>query len=226
MLDSQTARWIFVYTIAALISGTAGFIASQNRKLPVSQITLTTVPETPPDQQWSIHLFTSPEKYQTNSENMVLITEQPGPFLDNQDQLPLTRYLCARKPDTWGVVDYRFPLDDSSHVRLAALFANLHVFLEYDPVARGELWIASETTGGQWQLVAALDSVNTETMIHDHIDVTQWVRGSKYLDVRYRVMAHRLMFHPTPNDPIGFAAAQSMRALDIDKYSMRLAVWR
>lgn len=224
MVDVRILRWGYLYAIAALISGLAGYYSWPPR-LVVSQITLASVPETPADQEWSMQLFTTPEKYQLSSEDMVLITEKGGFAANPKDEMQ-TRYLCPRKADTWGEVIYRFPLEGSKRFRQAILDLDLHVFTEFDPLARGELWITSDKAENKWKLLVELNASKSEQVLEDPIDVTQWASGAKHLDVRLRLKAHRLMYHPTPNDPIGFAAAQCLRTLPVSTKSLRLRVWR
>jgi hypothetical protein len=77
-----------------------------------------------------------------------------------------------------------------------------------------------------------MEAIENKFTLQHAVDVSRWVKGSQSLRIRYRVKASRLMYHPTPDDPIGLAAAQclrqqiSKRELEQSKYAARLRLWK
>jgi hypothetical protein len=144
---------------------------------------------------------------------------------NERDNVP-TVYWSPKRPNEWGSVEIRFEWNTDSNPALAIFEPSLHVFGDYDATAAGELAVSSEATGNRWVDLAALGPGRKKFSLQSAIDVTRWVQGSQSIRIRYRVKAGRLMYHPTPNDPIGLATAQCLRQFDpVNGYSARLQFW-
>jgi len=214
-----------LYTLIAACGLLAGYLVAVPRD-EVSPIYLIYPPEVPADLTFGESLFPDQQPGLVSSSNMAMITERN----DKAPTAHMVRYWCPRSSNSWGEIIYEWKWDVSWQPELAIMKPNLHVFSELDPFARGEFYIATESTRDQWLLMLAMGENKSDTRLDREIDVTRWVRNSRYLRVKYRLKAQKMMYHPTPNDPIGFAGAHALRQ-HIDRpiqppYAMYLSLWR
>lgn len=209
----------FGYFFVATISVCIGFYSL----LPMpdrSRVKIVTPPETEPRFEQSVHLFHSPQKHLVKADGVVLITESHSE-LEGLN----TRYWCPKTADQWGEVVYQFDLESVPSFELAILDVNLCIFPVSDPESVVEVYVSSSNRSGKSTRLLVLDRHHDDRILRDPIDVTEWLVGAKLLKVCFRLKAHRLMYHPTPNDPIGIAGAQCLRQLARDKCAMALRLY-
>ena len=154
------------------------------------------------------------------TENVSFIQER-----DESQEVAIT-YWAPTRPNVWGMIEMEFVWASDIRPELAILEPSLLLFLDYDPTAEGEFAISSAATGNEWLTLVRLNVSNHLDRFNNRIDVTKWVQGSEKLRIRYRLKANRLMYHPTPNDPIGLACAQGLRKHVEEGYASRLRLWR
>lgn len=176
-------------------------------------------PEDPPDVELSYCLHSASSNIPLVTRNVALIRER------TPDDAVQAAYFSPRRPDQWGSVEMEFRWDETLDPSIGILDPNLHLFGDYDQAAVCELALSSDATGNRWVTLVALGPSNSHFSIQHSVDVTPWVRGTNSLRIRYRMKASRLMYHPTPNDPIGLAAAQCLRSHS-SQISTRLRLWK
>ncbi len=210
---------VLVYFPIAAVSATIGYWLAAEPN-PVTQIYHAEVPSSPPDQELRYSHFLGSSSHSLFTENVALIRER-----DPEGKVH-TMYWAPRRPNEWGSVELYLKWDSRWGSRLAVLQPSLHILSDYDATAKGELAIASEATGNRWVVLGVIGSQSAHYVFPSAIDITRWVRGSQSLRIRYRLKATRLMYHPTPNDPIGLAAAQCLREMRGGEEMFRLQIWK
>ncbi len=160
------------------------------------------------------------------TEDIALIRER-----DPNDQVQVV-YWSPKRANEWGSIEIEFEWEPGFDPAFAILDPSLHIFGNFDSTAGGEFAVASEATGNRWVTLAGIEAIENKFTLQHAVEVSRWVKGSQSLRIRYRVKASRLMYHPTPDDPIGLAAAQclrqqiSERELEQFKYAARLRLWK
>jgi hypothetical protein len=160
------------------------------------------------------------------TEDIALIRER-----DPDDHVQVV-YWSPKRANEWGSIEIEFEWEPGFDPAFAILDPSLHLFGNFDPTASGEFAVASEATGNRWVTLAVIEAIEDKFTLQHAVDVSRWVKGSQSLRIRYRVKASSLMYHPTPDDPIGLAAAQCLRQqinkpeLEQSKYASRLRLWK
>ncbi len=176
----------------------------QRPKIADEKLTLTIWDESPP--------------YLEKVEDAVLVREKAANGID-------TLYYCPRDPVKEATVLLRFPIPQDRPLRLVLLTLSLHCFYEFDPDAHLYLSLSSSNTNNKEILLAEFSSDTQENEITDAFDVTEYVVGAKELQIIIRGSSPRLLYHPTPNDPIGYAGAQLLRQWGNDPSAAELELW-
>lgn len=202
-----------LYLSVAFLSFSFGFYSSFPASYQ-SQLVPTEVPTIPADATLTSDIWLDNQKYLEKAQGLTLVTEE-------QADSPPIRYWCPREHLEWGIIDFTFPTDASRNVSRAILRHETLVFGLLDPLAQAEMLIDK---GRGYQLVGQLAS-GAMLKFPQFIDVTDWINEDGELKIRYRIRAARLIFHPTPNDPVGFAGAQASRSLKGGPEVMELKVW-
>jgi len=153
--------------------------------------------------------------------NAVVITEE-----GRQGGGQTNRYVCPQSSGQWGELELKWEWDRSLHPALGILDLNMHVFPQFDSTAVAEMYVSSEATKGRWVQMVTLSENTHDRNLFESIDVTRWVKNSRYLKVLYRLKANRLIYHPTPNTPIGFAGAQCLRHANYSPEATKLSLWK
>jgi hypothetical protein len=154
------------------------------------------------------------------TKDIALIRER-----DPDDHVQIV-FWSPKRANEWGSIVIEFQWEPGFDPAFAVLDPNLHLFGNFDSTAGGEFAVASQATGNRWVTLASTETIDSKFTLQHAIDVSRWVQGSDSLRIRYRVKASRLMYHPTPDDPIGFAAAQCLRQCTNCRYAARLRLWR
>lgn len=152
--------------------------------------------------------------------NAVVITEE-----GRQGGGQTNFYICPQSANRWGELELTWKWDRTFQPALGILDLNMHVFPQFDSTAIAEMYLASEETKGRWVQLVTLSEKTHDRNLFDSIDVTRWVKKSSYLKVLYRLKANRLIYHPTPNTPIGFAGAQCLRHAEYSPEATKLSLW-
>ena len=217
---SRIFKVSIVYALVGAMAVVVGYLSVRQAPI-LSPIRIAgEVPETKPDAEWLVNLFGESQPYLVNSIGLALITE------DSKDTAMNTRFWCPREPDSWGEVVYRFPIDSNMEIKQVVLDVNLCTFPMFDPSTVAELAISTTTKPtDKWRKLVVLDGRVSDRVFKDPIDITEWVRGSNIVYIKYRLRARRMQFHPTPNDPVGYAGAQCLRQLKKERCSMAMRVW-
>ena len=210
--------WI-CYLLAAIISASVGFY-SLRTFTERSMVKIVVPPRTEPKDVQSIDLFEAPKQYLESSEGVALVTESN---LESKDFS--TKFWCPQTPDQWGEVIYRFDIASDENYKLATLDINVCIFPISDPMSVVEVYVSSSRTKNLWIRLLTLDRHHEDRTLKDPIDVTEWITNADHFKVRFRLKAHRLQYHPTPNDPIGIAGSQCLRQLAKEKSSMALRLY-
>jgi hypothetical protein len=184
-----------------------------------SKITLGKLPTIPPDETLLLDLWAERPEYIVNKEELALVTEK------NPREIDHVRFLCPRRPNEMSHLDLQFPLAKNASIKSAYLKLDLLAASVYDPSAKLRVYISSEATQGQFEELAELSLYTGEDQIPEDFDVTQFVKNSTSLKVRISCMASKLLYHPTPDDPIGYAAAQALRQPRNEKFAAKLSLW-
>lgn len=153
--------------------------------------------------------------------NAVVITEE-----GRQGGGQTNCYICPQSANRWGELELTWKWERTIKPALGILDLNMHVFPQFDSTAIAEVYLASEETKGRWVQMVTLSEKTHDRNLFDSIDVTRWVQKSSYLKVLYRLKANRLIYHPTPNTPIGFAGAQCLRHAEYAPEATKLSLWK
>jgi hypothetical protein len=210
--------WILYACIIAscAIGGYFGF----SRGPLVTKIYFAREPSTPPDRDFPFYNTLEESDRRLVTSNVSRIRERNPEHPQND----LTAYWSPNAPGVWGSVEMEWSWEEGFFPQLAILHPSLHLFPVFDPSVSGEIAVSSQATGDRWVTLASIESRNGSIALVDGIDVTPWVQNSHALRVRYRLRASKLIYHPTPNDPIGLAGAQCLRT-NGDTPSSRLRLW-
>ncbi len=205
-----------LYVLTAITFAGIGFMSKYWTTAKPNQLRAA---ELPPnalfDEILGVDVWKEPHRYVRSKSNIALVTETQG-SVEN----PRIRFWCATQYDRWGVIDYVFPLDSSRRLKSALLEHEVCVFGMLDPTAEAEMWVDADGNG-KFELVGHLQD-RVQSRFPSVVDVTQWANGRSQLQIRYRLKAGRLLFHPSPNDPIGYAGAQACRSVEGDGAVLRL----
>ena len=183
-------------------------------------------PKSPADIELLYSNFSTQSSEKPVTENIALIRER-----DPDDQVNIV-FWSPKRASEWGSIEIGFQWEPGFDPAFAVLDPSLHLFGNFDSTAGGEFAVASEATGNRWVTLAGIETIDSKLTLQHAVDVSRWVRGTHSLRIRYRVKASRLMYHPTPDDPIGLAAAQCLREqindrnLEYPKYPARLRLWK
>lgn len=186
----------------------------------VSNIYLVREPTEPADREFLVSNFGPEKSNQFTPKNVVLIRER------SVQEKVTTAYWCPKYPGTWGEVEVEYRWEPSFQPQRAILEPVLSVATVFDPTAVAEFAIASDATNQQWETLLRLDVSSPDTVFNKAIDVSRWVQGCTSLRIRYRLRAEKLIYHPTPNDPIGYAGAQCLRQHYGSSHASRLRLWK
>lgn len=184
-----------------------------------SKITLSRLPAVPPDETILIDLWSERPAFIVNKEELALVTEK------NPREVDHVRFLCPRRPNEISHLDLQFPLENAASIEKAFLKLDLLAASVYDPSAKLRVYMSSEATQNQFEELAELSLYTGEDQIPGDFDVTRFVKNSTRLKVRIECMASKLLYHPTPDDPIGYAAAQALRQPRKEKSAAKLSLW-
>jgi hypothetical protein len=220
-------RTVVCYAIVCAIFGGIGYWLARE-PIAVTNLYFAREPKSPPDLDLQFSALSTDVKQVLVTQDVARISERyPDGRVHNI-------YYAPKRPDHWGTVEMEFRWDPEFQPAMAILEPNLHLFGQFDKTAAGEIAISSEATGNRWVTLASLGNSEVHVSLGypgsseaflKKIDMTRWVQGSHALRIRYRLKANRLMYHPTPDDPIGLAAAQCLRQ-SMDGFASRLRLWR
>lgn len=186
----------------------------------VSQITLGNRPQSEPDRSFVVDLWAERPEFIEDKNAFALVTEK------HQPERYSVRFLCPRSPNQRSELNLRFPLDKLQSVRSAFIQLTVLASAVYDPMAELHIWVASDATNGRWVELLELSAKTGEDQIPDAFEVTSYVQGASELRLRISCIASHLMYHPTPDDPIGYAACQALRQARYDSFAAKLELWR
>ena len=210
--------------LAGIVLGAALVIYSQHqRSVLLSDKYLV---ETLPEEEVSFVIGTSinqhPEYFR--SRRNVIRQIEEGVNRDGGNTKNAVMWI-AKNPEVWGEVVYELPVEREGVVRFASLNIPLAVHLLVDPLSEAELWLRSKTRP-RWTCVYKM---NKDTVFHwmpTAVNVTEWVVGSKSLEIKLRLKGYRMLAHPDPDSLIGPAGAQAMRSFEGDSdETLQLSVW-
>lgn len=207
-----------IYLLTILVFGPLGYFSTVlNSNASGLQLLACELPKKQPDQIHSVDLWDEDDQYLARSSGVALVTEfQKG-------NSPAIRYWCASQHQRWGEVEFHFPIPTDRKISSALLQHEVVVFGLLDPLAQAEIWVDLEGDGS-FQFVDRIQS-NVLAKFPQVVDLTEWITGKSELRIRYRIKGGRLIFHPTPNDPVGFAGAQACRSVHGEPPVMQLNLW-
>lgn len=168
------------------------------------------------DELFEVDVWQPTQNFLAFKDGVVLVTE-------SQLSGPAIRYWCPRAHDQWGIVDYDFPLSPLRVVEKVVLEHHTMIFGALDARAEAEIWLPSPRVERLEQVGhLASDAI---VSFPKTLDVTAHASGTSHFRLRYRLKANQLLFHPTPDVPIGYAAAQACRSVHGSGSVIRLHVW-
>lgn len=217
---NSSSRFIYVVvlTVIAFSFGALGFFSNRTSHL-VSKITFTLPPIRKADRVLEVNLWGDHSSFIYQQDKIALINEK------NPNPARLIKFYCPRSPDELSTLILRFKLEENTHCDHAFLRLSSAAVISFDPYAKIRVAIASEKTRGDFVELAELSKQTEENLIPESFDVTEYVRDSSLLDVRLTAIASKLLYHPTPNDPIGYAGAQLLRQARTENPSAALELW-
>jgi hypothetical protein len=219
-LSVRQLRYLWLwYALTIAIFFAVGFYGSMP-KAHLSNFVLVRNPNTPPDIEFLLSNLERNASAIVSTKNVVWARERAP------DDSIRVHYWCPTESNTWGELVVQWSWDSTWPPALAILDPSLHLFPMFDPKGQGEILLSSRDTGDKWVELVAFDARTIGTTLDYPIDITRWVRNSRELRIKYRIKAERLMYHPTPNDPIGIAGAQCLRQGVTFPYASRLRLWR
>lgn len=184
-----------------------------------SRITLGNRPQGEPDESLTVDLWAEQPAFIENKDTFALVTER------SEQELSSVRFLCPRSPNLPSELLLRFPLSEQQPVQAAFLQLTLLASAAYDPLAQLRLWVASPATGNEWLELVELSVATGEDQIPEAFDITPYVQGAAELRLRMTCLASRLIYHPTPDDPIGYASCQALRQPRYEAFAAKLEIW-
>jgi hypothetical protein len=214
---SLPAVMIMLWSSIAILSLTLGY-----RSVPLpptSKISFGLLPTAPPDAALTIDLWSDQPQYMESQELLALVTEKNIPERND------VRFLCPRFPDQISNLYIRFPLSPSQKIEKAFLHLRLLAATIYDPQAKVKVFVSSESTRGIFVELVELSAQTEEDQIPREFDILPYVKDSSYLRIRVSCVATKLIYHPTPNDPIGYATGQALRQARYENAAATLQLW-
>lgn len=177
--------------------------------------------ETPATLILTESLFDAESKYIESTEGLQRVSERDG-----ETESVSLKFYCPKDAFNWGELTLKWAWAEDLAPRMAILEPNMLVVPAFDPAATAEIYIESAATNRKWVKLLRLEKGLESIELNRAIDVSRWVRQGDYLRVKYRLKASKLMTHPTPDDPIGFAGAQCLRQLKTKPTATRLLLWK
>lgn len=220
VLGKRPGRLTHFLAVAAIafFFGALGYFSNRTSRL-VSKITFTTPPTRKPDRLLEVNLWGDPSSFIYQQDKIALINEKsPNPAR-------LIKFYCPNSPHELSTLVLRFKLEEHMHCNHVFLRLSSAALFSFDPYAKIRVAIASENTRGDFVELAELSKQTEENHIPESFDVTEYVRDSSMLDIRLTAIASKLLYHPTPNDPIGFAGAQLLRQARSENAAATLEFW-
>ncbi len=193
------------YAIIGLLFASLGFVSGFGKKS-VNSLRQFQTPDIPADKIFAVNIWEDEQPFLrlAKPNTAVCVTEMTKQGLHGM------RFWCARWHDQWGEVNYEFPIENPGSVKLAALVQReTTVFNFLDETAVAEIWINSGNQTARWVRLGRIDASGGK--FPEMIDITEWAQRGSPLRVRFRLKATKALYHPTENDPIGFAGAQALR---------------
>lgn len=178
-------------------------------------------PDSPPDITLTESLFDTNSQFIESTQGLQRVSERDG-----KTESVSLKFYCPSASLQWGELILNWKWDADWTPTTAIFDPNMLVVPAFDPSSTAEIYLASESTGNRWQRIVRLEKGLESIELNRSIDVSRWVQKGNYLRVKYRLKASKMMTHPTPDDPIGFAGAQSLRQLKGKPYATRLLLWR
>lgn len=200
---------------------TSGWLGYQS-VLPLpqsSRITFSEVPAEPPDESFLVNLWDDRPAYVTTTETVALIEER------NSRQNESVVFYCPRSPDIEGSLQLIFPIDNRRRIEQVFLRIRPACLFLFDPQAQVTVSVTPAEGNGSSILLAELSRFTNENEIEQSFEVTDYLKGAKELRITIRGRAEKLLYHPTPNDPIGFAGAQLLRQPFYESFAAKLDIW-
>lgn|GEM_PF-6905005 len=210
--------YISLWSGLAILSLIIGYL-SVPPSLSTSKITLGVRPETQPNESYRVDLWSEKPSYIESKDALVLVTEKNDPTQND------IRFFCPRFPNEKCDFELRFPVQPGNRIERAFLRLNLLAATVYDPVVKLNVFVESEATHGSLVELLELSAASGEDQIPREFDILPFVQGSSYLRIRITCIASQLIYHPTPNDPIGYAACQALRQPRYENAAACLEIW-
>jgi hypothetical protein len=168
------------------------------------------------DEVFEVDVWQPTRDFLAFEDGMVMVTE-------SQLTGPAIRYWCRRAYNQWGVVDYDFPLSPLRMVEKVVLEHRTMTFGALDARAEAEIWLPSPRVERLEQVGHLAGTAIVS--FPQTLDVTEHASGKSHFRLRYRLRASQLLFHPTPDVPIGYAAAQACRSVQGTGPVLKLHIW-
>jgi len=168
------------------------------------------------DEVFEVDVWGAKQDFLAFEDGVVLVTE-------SQLSGPAIRYWCPRTYNQWGILDYDFPLSPLRAVEKVVLEHHTMIFGALDARAEAEIWLPSPRA----ERLEQAGHLTSDAIVSfpKTLDVTDRASGKSHFRLRYRLKASQLLFHPTPDVPIGYAAAQACRSVQGSGSVIRLHVW-
>lgn len=166
-------------------------------------------------------LFEAEPRYIESTQGLQRVSERDG-----DTESVVLKFYCPNEALKWGELTLKWTWAQDLAPRTGVLEPNMLVVPAFDPAATAEIYIESAATNGKWIKLLRLEKGLESIELNRGIDVSRWVQRGDYLRVKYRLKASKLMTHPTPDDPIGFAGAQCLRQLKTKPTATRLLLWK
>lgn len=210
--------YISLWSGLAILSLIIGYF-SVPPSISTSKITLGVRPATQPNESYRVDLWSESPSYIESKDALVLVTEKNDPARND------IRFFCPRFPNDKCDLELRFPVQHGNRIERAFLRLSLLAATVYDPVVKLNVFVESEATRGSLVDLLELSAATGEEQIPREFDILPFVQGSSYLRIRITCIASRLIYHPTPNDPIGYAACQALRQARYENAAASLEIW-
>lgn len=219
-LEKTVKRSIYFLPLllAIILFGILGYLSNRTKGF-VSKITFTSPPTRKADRILEVNLWGDPSSFIYQQDKIALINEK------NPNPVRFIKFFCPRSPYEKSTLTLRFKLEKNTRCDHAFLQLSSAALYSFDPYAKIRVAIASEKTRGEFVELAELSKNTEENLIPEPFDVTEYVRDSGVLDIRLTAVASKLLYHPTPNDPIGFAGAQLLRQARNEYSAATLKLW-
>jgi hypothetical protein len=219
MVEVNRSR-VFAWGCTALIGCILGGWLGSERQA-TQDLYFAKVPEVPPTISLTESLFDPQSRFIESTSGLQRVSERDG-----TTETVSLKFYCPNESLGWGELILKWNWDAEWVPATGILEPNMLVVPAFDPSSVAEIYVSSESTGDRWLQLARLEKGLESIELNRAIDVTKWVQKGNYLRVKYRLRAEKLMTHPTPDDPIGFAGAQCLRQLKRKPFASRLLLWR